>query len=254
MPTSLVSESARPAPFLQVEGVTAGYSNAPVVWDITISVGLGEVVAVLGPNGAGKSTFLKSVVGHLRVSSGTVQLDGLGITNLASEDLARSGLGYVPQIDDIFPALTVEENLEIGGYLLERRALPSRIAEVVALFPALSPMLKRGARSLSGGERKQLAIARALMLRPRVLVLDEPTASLSPHLSESLLRDHVRRLANTGTAVLIVEQKVAAALAIADWAYLLVAGKNALDGSAQSLRNRSDFAQLFLGRRTVSTG
>jgi ABC-type branched-subunit amino acid transport system ATPase component len=254
MPTSRVSESARPAPFLQVEGVTAGYSNAPVVWDITISVGLGEVVAILGPNGAGKSTFVKSVVGHLRVSSGAVQLDGSGVTNLASEDLARSGLGYVPQIDDIFPALTVEENLEIGGYLLERRGLPSRIAEVVALFPALAPMLKRGARSLSGGERKQLAIARALMLRPRVLVLDEPTASLSPKLSESLLRDHVRRLANTGTAVLMVEQKVAAALAIADWAYLLVAGKNALDGSAQSLRSRSDFAQLFLGRRAVSTG
>ncbi len=254
MLTSPADRSGRPAAFLEVRSVAAGYSNVPVVSDISVSVGLGEVVAVLGPNGAGKSTFLKSLVGHIRISEGTVKLDGSEVTNLASEELARLGLGYVPQVRDIFPALTVEENLEIGGYLLDRRDVRSRVGEVAELFPALAPMLKRGARNLSGGERKQLAIARALMLRPRILVLDEPTANLSPKLSASLLREHVRRLADAGTAVLMVEQKAAAALGIADWAYLLVAGKAALDGSASTLRAREDFAQLFLGRRTRAAG
>jgi ABC-type branched-subunit amino acid transport system ATPase component len=241
----------RPAPTLRAQGITAGYGGVPVIRDISIDVGPGEIVAIIGPNGAGKSTLLKSLVGILHVSGGTVLLGDQDVTNHPPEDLAKRGVGYVPQVNDIFEPLTVLENLEMGGYLLEPSRVRSRVDEVGQVFPALLPMLKRRADKLSGGERKMLAIARVLMLDPKVLILDEPTANLSPKLADSLLREHVHRLAGGGKAVLLVEQRARAAMQIATWAAVLVSGATRLEGRPDDLLKREDFEELFLGAGAI---
>ncbi|HET9782841.1 MAG TPA: ABC transporter ATP-binding protein [Candidatus Dormibacteraeota bacterium] len=237
----------RPAPSLRAEAVTAGYGGVPVIRDVSIAVGPAEIVAIIGPNGAGKSTLLKSLVGILRVTSGRVVLGDQDVTNRPPEQLARQGVGYVPQVNDIFEPLTVQENLEMGGYLLNGSRLQERIRNVGDVFPALPPMLKRRADKLSGGERKMLAIARVLMLDPKVMILDEPTANLSPKLADNLLRDQVTRLAAAGKAVLLVEQRARAALQIATWTSVLVSGVTRLDGRPEDLLRRPDFEELFLG-------
>jgi ABC-type branched-subunit amino acid transport system ATPase component len=240
----------RPAPSLRAESITAGYGGVPVIRDVSISVGPGEIVAVIGPNGAGKSTLLKSLVGILRPTAGRVILGADDVTGHSPEELARRGVGYVPQVNDIFEPLTVLENLEMGGYLLSSAQVKARVVEVGAVFPQLPPMLKRRADKLSGGERKMLAIARVLMLDPKVLILDEPTANLSPKLADSLLREHVTRLAGLGKAVLLVEQRARAALQIAAWTSVLVSGSLRLEGRPEDLQKREDFEELFLGAGT----
>jgi len=240
----------RPAPSLRAESVTAGYGNVPVIRNVSISVGPGEIVAVIGPNGAGKSTLLKSLVGILRPTGGHVILGSDDVTGHSPEELARRGVGYVPQVNDIFEPLTVLENLEMGGYLLNSREIKTRVVEVGEVFPQLPPLLKRRADKLSGGERKMLAIARVLMLDPKVLILDEPTANLSPKLADSLLREHVTRLAGLGKAVLLVEQRARAALQIAAWTSVLVSGSVRLEGRPEDLLKRDDFEELFLGAGT----
>ena len=255
MSTRTLSASAppateRPLPALRAERITSGYGGVPVVRGVSIAVGPGEVVAVIGPNGAGKGTLLKSLVGILRVTDGRILLGSDDVTNHSPEDLARRGVGYVPQVNDIFEPLTVFENLEMGGYLLRGDQVKSRADEVMAIFPQLPPMLKRRADKLSGGERKMLAIARVLMLDPKVLILDEPTANLSPKLADTLLRDHVRRLANLGKAVLLVEQRARAAMEVAAWTMVLVSGSTRLEGRPGELLGRQDFEGLFLGAAT----
>jgi ABC-type branched-subunit amino acid transport system ATPase component len=240
----------RPEPVLRAEQITAGYGGVPVVRDVSVAVAPGEIVAIIGPNGAGKSTLLKSLVGILRVTGGQVLLGEDDVTNHPPEELARRSVGYVPQVNDIFEPLSVYENLEMGGYLLKAHEVRARVDEVGQVFPALLPMLKRRADKLSGGERKMLAIARVLMLDPRVLILDEPTANLSPKLADALLRDHVRRLAGLGKAVLLVEQRARAALAIAAWTVVLVSGATRLEGRPGELLERQDFEELFLGAGT----
>jgi len=220
----------------------------PIVSGVSISVGPGEVVSVIGPNGAGKSTLLKAVTGRLPVMTGTVTFGDRDITNLRGHLRARMGLGFVPQTKDVFDTLTVTENLEMGGYLLAKPQLAPRIDTVMSMFPALADMRSRTASKLSGGERKMLAVARVLMLEPSVLVLDEPTSNLSPELSRSVLRDQVRRLADAGTAVLLVEQKAFEALGVSDWAYILVAGRIEIAGAASSILARPDIREVFLGR------
>ena len=242
---------ARPAPSLQALGITSGYGGVPVIRDVSISVGPGEIVAIIGPNGAGKSTLLKSLVGILKLNSGRILLGEDDVTGHAPEDLARRGVGYVPQVNDIFEPLTVLENLEMGGYLLTAAQVRARVAAVGTVFPQLPPMLKRRADKLSGGERKMLAIARVLMLDPKVLILDEPTANLSPKLADTLLREHVQRLAGAGKAVLLVEQRARAALQIADWTSVLVSGTTRLEGRPDELLKRQDFEELFLGAGTT---
>ena len=241
------TKKARPQPALRAEGVTSGYGGVPVVRDVSIAVGPGEIVAIIGPNGAGKSTLLKTLVGILRADRGHVYVGDQEVTNHPPEELARRGVGYVPQVNDIFEPLSVHENLEMGGYLLPGSRINERIDEVTRVFPALKPMLKRRADKLSGGERKMLAIARVLMLDPSVLILDEPTANLSPKLADSLLSDHVRRLANLDKAVLLVEQRARAALQIAAWTMVLVSGATRLEGRPGELLERQDFEELFLG-------
>jgi ABC-type branched-subunit amino acid transport system ATPase component len=240
----------RPAPSLRAEHIWSGYGGIPVIRDVSLAVGPGEIVAIIGPNGAGKSTLLKSLVGILRVTEGRILLGDVDVTNHPPEDLARRGVGYVPQVNDIFEPLTVLENLEMGGYLLNNAQIRARVAQVGDVFPQLPPLLKRRADKLSGGERKMLAIARVLMLDPKVLILDEPTANLSPKLADSLLSEHVKRLAGVGKAVLLVEQRARAALKIANWTSVLVSGQTRLEGRPDELLRREDFEELFLGAGT----
>jgi branched-chain amino acid transport system ATP-binding protein len=253
MPTSTGEFYRRPTPYLAVSDLAAGYGAVPVVQDVSLVVGTGEIVTLLGPNGAGKSTVLKALVGSAKLMSGSVMLGGVNITGAAAHSLASKGCGYVPQNHDVFAELTVRENLEMGGYLLAKATLETRVQKVSLIFPALKEMMGRAARKLSGGERKMLAIARAMMLEPQLLILDEPTANLAPIFAQQLLDEKIRAVAETGTAVLLVEQKASAALAVADWAYLMVAGQIVRSGHPHSLRAQTDFAEVFLGASSSPT-
>ena len=232
---------------LRADGVTAGYGGDPVIRTVSVRTAPGEVVSIVGPNGSGKSTLLKALVGILRVSSGRVLVADADITNQQPEDIARAGVGYVPQVDDVFAPLTVRENLEMGGYLLSRRQVPARIEHVVAVFPRLGTMLGRLAGKLSGGERKMLAMGRVLMLQPGVFLLDEPTANLAPPIARSLLDEHIRKLAESGAAVLIVEQRAKAVLAISDRTYVMGGGELRMEGTPAELAASPAFVESFLG-------
>lgn len=246
MPTS-APEPPRTQPYLEVRGMTAGYGGDPVIADVSLTVGKGEIVAVIGPNGAGKSTLLKALAGLIPAISGSVTIGGEDVTSLPTFRLARRGIGYVPQIDDVFDTLTVAENLIMGGYTLPRGLLAQRVEEVATAFPAVRQLLPRTARKLSGGERKMVAVGRALMLRPQVLLLDEPTANLSPQLAENLLNKHVRTLAASGVAILVVEQRAMTALNASDWAYVMASGRVRLRAPGPQLVARGDIGELFLG-------
>jgi ABC-type branched-subunit amino acid transport system ATPase component len=247
-----ISSAERPQQSLVVDGLVAGYGGAPIVHGVDVSVGPGEIVTIVGPNGAGKSTLLKAIMGQVDVLDGSVAFDGAPVTGLSGERLARRGIGFVPQAKDVFATLTVVENLEMGGYLVPRKLVRARLDEVLDIFPALGTMRTRTASKLSGGERKMLAIARVLMLQPRLIVLDEPTSNLSPALAREVLEGQVKALADTGSAILLVEQKAKEALEIADWAYVLVAGLVQLSEPAPDLLAREDIGELFLGRAPVS--
>jgi ABC-type branched-subunit amino acid transport system ATPase component len=241
------SPPTRPGALLSMDGVSAGYSTVPIIHDINASVGPGEVVTVVGPNGAGKSTLLKAVAGILPPLAGRVLFAGKPVTGLAPHELAKLGIGYVPQSEDVFPNLSVHENLEMGGYLLPASQISGRIDAVTERLPAIRRFMGRRASTLSGGERKMVAIARALMTEPRLLMLDEPTAGLSPELAQRFLTDHVPSLAGAGSALLLVEQRAYAALEVSDWSYLMVAGRVELDLAAPELLARGDVGELFLG-------
>jgi ABC-type branched-subunit amino acid transport system ATPase component len=243
----LSAELTLPGVPLRARGITAGYGGDPVIRDITVQTSPGEVVSLVGPNGSGKSTLLKSLVGVVRVSSGTVQVGDRDLTNAAPEEMARAAVGYVPQVDDVFAPLTVRENLEMGGYLLRRKQIAGHIERVLAVFPRLGGMLGRSAGKLSGGERKMLAMGRVLMLDPGVFLLDEPTANLAPQVATALLTEHVRKLAASGAAVLIVEQRARAVLAISDRTYVLGGGEVRMAGTPAELSASPDFVESFLG-------
>ncbi len=232
---------------LRATGVTAGYGGDPVIRGITLRAEPGQVVSLVGANGSGKSTLLKSLVGVVRVSAGTVTVGDTDVTNRPPEDVARAGVGYVPQVDDVFAPLTVRENLEMGGYLLRPKEVRARIDQVIAVFPRLGSMLTRQAAKLSGGERKMLAMGRVLMLNPAVFLLDEPTANLAPAIARSLLQDQVRRLATGGASVLVVEQRARAVLAISDHTYVLAGGEVRMSGSPAELAASPAFVESFLG-------
>jgi ABC-type branched-subunit amino acid transport system ATPase component len=232
---------------LRATGVTAGYGGDPVIRNITVRADPGEVVSLVGANGSGKSTFLKSLVGVVRVSAGTVVIGETDMTRKPPEEVARAGVGYVPQIDDVFGPLTVRENLEMGGYLLPARDVKARIDEVTTVFPRLAAMLTRPAGKLSGGERKMLAMGRVLMLQPAVFLLDEPTANLAPAIARTLLEEHVSALAANGAAVLVVEQRARAVLAISDRTYVLAGGEVRMEGTPAELAASPAFVESFLG-------
>jgi ABC-type branched-subunit amino acid transport system ATPase component len=243
----LSAERAARGEPLRATGVTAGYGGDPVIRNITLMADPGEVVSLVGANGSGKSTFLKSLVGVVRVTAGTVVIGETDVTGKAPEEVARAGVGYVPQVDDVFAPLTVRENLEMGGYLLPSGRVRARIDEVTTVFPRLGAMLSRAAGKLSGGERKMLAMGRVLMLQPAVFLLDEPTANLAPAIARTLLEEHVRQLAASGATVLVVEQRARAVLAISDRTYVLAGGEVRMEGTPAELAASPAFVESFLG-------
>jgi ABC-type branched-subunit amino acid transport system ATPase component len=233
---------------LTVTGLAAGYGDTPTIMDVDLTVGKGEIVTVLGPNGAGKSTLLKAVLGHLRPMSGTVRVGERDLAGLRSDQVCRLSVGYVPQLNDTFPRLTVLENIEMGGYTLPRSRVKARVGEVMDLYPQLRALASRQGGHLSGGERKMLAIARAMMISPSLLVLDEPTAGLAPKPADELLTKHIAALAGTGVSLLMVEQRAREAMAISHRAYVMAAGRVVLTDRADTLLSRPDLPEIFLGR------
>jgi branched-chain amino acid transport system ATP-binding protein len=233
-------------PLLSIEGVTAGYGDTPVISGIDLTVGRRQMVCVAGSNGAGKSTLLKTLIGELPLMAGRIVLDGNDVSNLPSEVLARKGVAYVPQVDDVFDTLSVRENLEMGGYLLGKKDLAARTDAMFEMLPMLSKMSKRMVRTLSGGERKLVSLARALMPSPSLLVVDEPTAGLSPVATEDVLSTYLPELVQSGASILLVEQKVTEAFSAADYGYVFVNGSVGLHGSCRELLARGDLAQVFM--------
>jgi ABC-type branched-subunit amino acid transport system ATPase component len=230
---------------LAVEGLTSGYGEVPIVRDIALAVGHDEIVTIIGPNGAGKTTVLKAIFGLLRIWEGRVQLDGIPVTGLPPERLVRHGIGFVPQTDNVFPSLTIRENLTIGGFT-RTSGLEERIAWIYELFPVLAARPNEQASRLSGGQRQTLAIARALMLEPRILMLDEPSASLSPVMLQTVF-ENVIEINRRGTAILMVEQNARQALAISHRGYVLANGVNRLTGAAADLLASDEVRRLYLG-------
>jgi branched-chain amino acid transport system ATP-binding protein len=231
---------------LKTEGLTAGYGGPPIIEDISLEVRAGQITAIVGPNGAGKSTLLKALSGVLPVSRGDVYVQGRKTTNTPPEKLVKRGLGYVPQVSNIFPDLTVRENMEVGAYTRPRGA-HARIDELCELFPDLGTSLRRRAGMLSGGQRSMLAMARALMLRPAVMLLDEPSAGLSP-LLQGKLWEQIEKIAATGVGICVVEQNTRLTLRHAHWGYILVLGRNRLDGPARELLHDDTVVELYVGR------
>jgi len=231
---------------LVASGIVAGYgAQDEILRGVDLTVGNGQIVAIIGPNGAGKSTLLKVIAGLLEPKLGSVRLAGRNITNLPAREISRMGLAYVPQEMNVFPTMSVGENLEIGGYTDPKKAA-RRIEKAFARFPVLGQKRRRAARTLSGGERQMLAVAMALMVEPVVLLLDEPSAGLAPLAAEQLF-DAVRQINNEGVAVAMVEQNASEALAIAHRATILVDGQNSRTGDAGTLAADPEIRKLFLG-------
>ena len=231
---------------LRVVGLTAGYGGPPIIDDVSLEVKKGKIAAIVGPNGAGKSTLLKAIMGVIKVTSGQVLLLDKDCTNMAPEKLVQHKLAYVPQVANTFPDLTVRENLEMGGYI-RRHGVGERIEELCQLFPDLRKSLRRKAGALSGGQRSMLAMARGLMLDPEVMLLDEPSAGLSP-LFQKALWEQIEAVASTGVGICVVEQNTRRSLRHADWGYVLVLGKNRLDGPAYELLHDQEVIDLYVGR------
>lgn len=237
---------AEGSPFLIGDAMTGGYGKGPdILHDCTIAVNPGEIAVIVGPNGAGKSTAMKAVFGMLDMRSGAVRLDGEDITRLTPQDRVIKGMGFVPQTNNIFTSMTVEENLEMGAFIRDDD-ISGTMEQVFHLFPILREKRAQAAGELSGGQRQQVAVGRALMTRPKVLMLDEPTAGVSPIVMDELF-DRIIEVARTGIPILMVEQNARQALAIADKGYVLVQGRNAYSGTGSELLADEDVRKSFLG-------
>ena len=232
--------------FLSATHMTGGYgTGADIIHDCTIAVEKGEIAVVVGPNGAGKSTAMKAVFGMLNLREGSVLLDGEDITGLAPQDRVPKGMGFVPQTSNIFVSLTVEENLEMGAYIRDDD-FADTMEQVYQLFPILKEKRLQPAGELSGGQRQQVAVGRALMTQPKLLMLDEPTAGVSPIVMDELF-DRILEIASTGIAILMVEQNARQALEIADTGFVLVQGRNRFTDTGQALLNDPEVRRSFLG-------
>ena len=233
-------------PFLIGEGMTGGYgTGADILHDCTIAVNPGEIAVIVGPNGAGKSTAMKAIFGMLNIHKGAVRLAGEDITSMSPQDRVAKGMAFVPQTSNIFTSLTVEENLEMGAFL-RRDDIQITMDQIFDLFPILRDKRKQAAGELSGGQRQQVAVGRALMTQPKVLMLDEPTAGVSPIVMDELF-DRIIEVAKTGISILMVEQNARQALAIADKGYVLVQGRNRFTDTGAVLLADPDVRKSFLG-------
>ncbi len=232
-------------PFLIGESMTGGYGGADILHGCTIAVEKGEIAVIVGPNGAGKSTAMKAVFGMLKLRSGRVVLDGEEITRLSPQARVHKGMGFVPQTHNIFTSMTVEENLEMGAFI-RGDDFSDTMAQVYDLFPILKQKRHQAAGELSGGQRQQVAVGRALMTRPKVLMLDEPTAGVSPIVMDELF-DRIIEIARTGISILMVEQNARQALEIADKGYVLVQGANRFTDTGKALMADPEVRRSFLG-------
>ena len=232
-------------PLLDVAEVVAGYGGTEILHGVSMSVDQGEVVTIIGPNGCGKSTLMKAIVGLVRVRTGTVCFQERDISGQPPERIVRNGLCYVPQSNNVFPTMTIRENLEMGAFV-RNDDHRGRIEEMFQLFPDLAQRPGQRAGSLSGGQRQMLAIARALMLDPVLLLLDEPSAGLSPAMMDNVF-ERIREINESGVAVLLVEQNAREALNMSDRGYVLVAGENRLEDTGKDLLDNPEVARLYLG-------
>ena len=230
---------------LEARDVVTGYGEVDILHGVSVAVHEGEMVAVIGPNGAGKSTLLRAIFGLLRLRKGRVQLAGEDVTNWQPERLVPQGLSYVPQTENVFPSLSIQENLEMGAFI-RRDSKKEALERVYELFPDLASRRGERAGKLSGGQRQMLALARALMLDPKVLLLDEPSASLSPKMVEVIF-ERVGAINKAGTAVLLVEQNARQALSLCNRGYVLAMGQNRLEGDARGLLDNEEVGRLYLG-------
>ena len=231
--------------FFEGKGMTGGYGGVDIISSCTINVNQGEIVAILGPNGAGKSTAMKAMLGLLNLKSGSVLMDGKDISNLSPQNRVKSGISFVPQTRNVFADLTVRENLEVGAFLREDD-VNKVIEEIYELFPILNKKRSQKVGQLSGGQRQQVALGRALMIKPSVLMLDEPTAGVSPIVMDELF-EHIIKVKETNVAIIMVEQNAKQALSISDRGYVLVTGENKFEGSGKELLDDPEVRRSFLG-------
>ena len=232
--------------FFEGNKMTAGYGDGPdIITSCSINVNKGEIVAILGPNGAGKSTAMKAMLGLLNLKSGSVLIDGKDISNLSPQDRVKKGISFVPQTRNVFAELTVKENLQIGAFL-RKDDINKVIEEIYELFPILKEKRSQVVGQLSGGQRQQVALGRALMIRPSVLMLDEPTAGVSPIVMDELFQ-HILKVKETNVAIIMVEQNAKQALSISDRGYVLVTGENKFEGSGNELLKDPEVRRSFLG-------
>jgi branched-chain amino acid transport system ATP-binding protein len=225
--------------------MTGGYGGPDIISSCSVEVNEGEIVAIIGPNGAGKSTAMKAMLGMLKLHSGTVVFDGKDISNLSPQDRVKEGISFVPQTKNVFTGMKVEENLEMGAYLRDE-SFKDTLNEIYELFPILREKRDQLVGQLSGGQRQQVALGRALMIKPSVLMLDEPTAGVSPIVTDELF-DHILKVRDMNVAILMVEQNARQALTIADRGYVLVNGENKRTGTGKELLNNPEVRRSFLG-------
>lgn len=233
---------------LYVDQVSSGYGRSIIVDNVTLNLESGQTVAIIGANGSGKSTLVKTIMGLIKPFSGKILFDGTDITALEVDEINRMGIGYVPQIQNVFPNLSVNENLRIGGYYLSKDPLESKIKEMYSIFPELESYAHSKVEKLSGGERQMVAFARSLMATPKVLLLDEPTAGLAPIAVDKVMKK-IKSIRESGVSVLMVEQNARKALQFCDYAYVMLSGQIVKEGNGRIIQQDENLGRMLLGVR-----